>query len=88
MATIKGNRAFEFKLFGYSFLIWKQSPRDRQFPSHDRSKDSCKIIRYNDYIALAMPDGTVIPYQTDLEIKAPLNAVATAKIEVFVTLDK
>jgi hypothetical protein len=86
MATLNTSKIHRFNLFGYNFMIWK-SPVTKQGSGGGMANGSCKLVRHHNHIALAMPDGKIIPHQVDLEIKAPLNAIATAKIEVFVSID-
>lgn len=85
--TIKEDRLASFNLFGYSILIWRKHKTKSLPGSGVGPNGSCKLVRYNDQIGLAMPDGTIIPHQTDLSVSAPLNAIATAKVELFITMD-
>jgi hypothetical protein len=87
MAIIKGDRIRIFKLFGFTFLIYKKAKPAKRMNGGGLVSNSVKLIRRDKHIVLAMPDGTVIPHQLDLEIKAPLNDVTTATVELFVTLD-
>ena len=88
MATIKSSRCYRFNLLGYSFLIWKKLKRTHTAHSREGIVDgSCKLVRLNDYIGLAMPDGTIIPHQLHLDVESPLNDAATATVKVFVSID-
>lgn len=87
MATINTGRIYRFNLFGFRFMIWKKGKPIPNKGGGGTLPGSCKIVKQGKYIALAMPDGTILPHQLDVKIKAPLNACATAKVELFVTID-
>lgn len=85
--TIKGQRLFTFRFFKWRVLIWEKIAEVKPKSGVGVGpKEACRLVRHNNHIGLAMPDGTVIPYQVDLKVKAPLNDVATATIKVFVTI--
>ena len=84
---INKSNAYPFTLFGFHFLIWRKQKDKKSLPSGGIVKGSCKLVRHKDYIALALPDGTVIPHQIELYLEANINEVATATIKCFVTID-
>lgn len=86
--TIKGDKLYSFKLFGYSFLIWKK----KMEINHPNAggigpKGCCKLVRHNDHIVVATSSGEVLPYQTDLNVNAPMDDVATATVTLFISID-
>ena len=85
---IQKSNAHQFSLFGYQFLIWRKKP-NKQLPTLTRGivEGSCKLIRLNNWIALSMPDGTIIPHQIDLIVESNLNEAATATVKLFVSID-
>lgn len=89
MAIMKApSRLYRFNLFGYSFLIWKANKLHHDTINRGVLNGSCKIVRYNEHVALAMPDGTIIPHQIDLDISSHVNAAVTAQLELYVTIDE
>ena len=84
---ITQSKSYSFRLFGFSFLIWKKPNHKKSNTSGGIVKGSCKIVRNRNYISLAMPDGTIIPHQIDLTIESNLNEVATATVKLCVSID-
>jgi hypothetical protein len=88
--TIKGDYIRSIRLFGYNFLIWKHAKKlpNKKSPYHvGTTNGACKLVKHNEYVALAMPSGDVIPFQVGLQVDSPLDDVATATVKVFVDLD-
>jgi hypothetical protein len=85
---ITKSKAYSFNIFGFHFLIWKKEKQQRKSGIGGIVEGSCKVIRHNDFIALAMPDGTLIPHQIDLKIESNLHEAATATVKLFVSMDK
>lgn len=81
-------KAYSFKLFGFHVLIWRKEKKQGTNKSGGIVKGSCKLIRQEDYISLAMPNGELIPHQIDLKIQSNLNEPALATVKLFVSMDK
>lgn len=84
---ITQSNAHQFKLFGFNFLIWRTRPKPKHIGIGGIVSNSCKLINYNNYIALAMPDGTPIPHQTELTVQSNIGEAATATVTLFVSID-